>query len=260
MSGRARIVDKVFGNLVYGVDDLIAENGRNEFVEGLVSIIMPCYNAEDYIVQSINSVIKQSYTLWELIVIDDFSKDSSRSIVQEMSADDDRIKLICQDANKGAGAARNAGVSVAKGQYISFLDSDDLWELKKLETQVNFMKNNGVTFTCSDYAVIDENSNLTGEVRKAKSYYDYETLLKHCPGNSTIMYDAGQLGKFYIPPIRKRNDYLMWLQVIKKSGCLIGISNILSKYRIHSAGISHNKISLIKYHYDVYRNIEKLPF
>jgi nucleoside-diphosphate-sugar epimerase len=260
MSGRVGIVDKVFGNLVYEVDDLMAENGRHEFIEGLVSVIMPCYNAEDYIVQSINSVIEQSYSLWELIVIDDFSKDSSRSIVQEMSADDDRIKLICQDENKGAGAARNVGVNSAKGQYISFLDSDDLWEPNKLETQINFMKNNGITFTCSDYAVVDENNNLTGEVRKAKSYYNYKMLLKHCPGNSTVMYDAGQLGKFFIPPIRKRNDYVMWLQVIKKSGSLIGIPKVLSKYRIHSAGISYNKTSLIKYHYEVYHHIEKLPF
>jgi glycosyltransferase involved in cell wall biosynthesis/nucleoside-diphosphate-sugar epimerase len=260
LSGKLSVVDKVFGNLVYEVNNLRVGRGMHEVVEGLVSVIMPCYNAEDYIAQSINSVINQSYILWELIVIDDFSKDSSRSIVQEISAYDSRIKLICQESNKGAGAARNVGVNSAKGQYIAFLDSDDLWEPNKLETQVNFMKDNGINFTCSDYAVIDENSNLTGEVRKAKIFYDYDILLKHCPGNSTIMYDSGQLGKFFIPPIRRRNDYLMWLQVIKKSGSLIGISSVLSKYRIHSAGISYNKFPLIKYHYNIYHKIEKLPF
>lgn len=252
LSGRVSLVDKVFGNLVY------EHKKQYVFIPGMVSVIMPAYNASEYIDLSLQSVLSQSYTNLELIIVDDCSTDDTVDILECRQKKDDRIRIIRQKTNSGAGAARNTAIEAARGEFIAFLDSDDLWDKYKLEKQIDYMRMQELSFTCTDYAIIDENGNRTGEVRRSIPVSDYNTVLKHGPGNSTVMYNAGKLGKFYIQPIRKRNDYVMWLAVVKRAGKLIGLHETLSYYRVHSKSLSIKKSSLVKFHWIVYREIENL--
>ena len=253
LSGRVVVVDKVFGSLIYETKK------HDDYIPDLVSVIMPAYNSAKYIKESIKSVLNQTYKLIELIIVDDCSADKTVELIENARKTDNRIYLFKQESNFGTGAARNLAVENARGEFIAFLDSDDLWEPEKLEKQVGYMKKYHASFTCTDYVIINAKGELTGEHCHAVPVSNYETLLKCCPGNSTVVYQVSKLGKVFIPPIRKRNDYVMWLSVIKKSGELIGIPEQLTRYRVHDGGISHNKFSLIKYHYIIYRTIEQLP-
>lgn len=226
--------------------------------EELVSIIMPAYNCEDFIGTTLDSVLNQTYKNWEVIVIDDCSSDNTVTVVQEYTKIDSRIKYYKLQKNSGAAVARNKAVDFAKGKYMAFLDSDDIWFPEKLTKQVGFMKNNRYSFTCTSYTKIDEEGNYLNRTIKAQNVRDYNGLLKTCPGNSTVIYNSEKLGKFRIPDIKKRNDYVMWLQVIKKEKYLYGIEEPLGSHRIRTNGISSNKRSLVRYHWKVYREIEKL--
>lgn len=228
--------------------------------ENLVSVIMPSYNSENYIRSAISSVIDQTYTNWELIIVDDASTDMTRQVVQSFHEADSRIKYYRLTVNSGAAIARNKAIDYAIGRYIAFLDSDDVWFPHKLSAQIRFMKDNNYTFSCTSYTKIDENGNFLNRTIKAKKKLDYDGLLKKCPGNSTVVYDANELGKFKIPNIKKRNDYVMWLQVIKKAGMLYGIEEPLASHRVRTNGISSKKASLVFYHWKVYRDIEHLSF
>lgn len=222
-----------------------------------VSIIMPAYNCEKFIKKAVGSVQKQTYTDWELLIVNDCSSDGTVDIINSMSADDSRIKLFHNSKRSGAAATRNKAVKNATGKYIAFLDSDDVWTSDKLEKQIGFMEKNGYCFTCTSYDKIDENDNKSGVVIPAVSV-DYEGLLRRCPGNSTVIYNAEKLGKFSVPLIKKRNDYLMWMQVIKKAKKIHGLNEVLSSHRIVSNSISSKKMTLVKYHWIVYRKYEKL--
>ena len=219
---------------------------------------MPAYNAQDHIRTAIQSVLQQTYKNWELIVVDDCSKDNTNFIVESIMVKDSRIKLFKLDSNSGAAVARNKAIDVAKGEFIAFLDSDDVWFPDKLCNQIAFMEKNAYKFTCTAYNKINEQGVPVDRVINANTKSDYLDLLKKCPGNSTVIYDAENLGKFYIPDIRKRNDYLMWLQVIKKAKFLYGLKTPLSSHRIRKNAISSKKISLIWYHWIVYRKYEHL--
>lgn len=232
---------------------------KTEINSDLVSIIMPAYNCEKFIGDAINSVINQMYRQWELIIVDDFSTDNTLEIINEYIKMEDRIKLYSLNKNSGAALARNKAIKMAKGKYIAFLDSDDLWYSNKLESQLLFMKQNNIDFSCTSYSKIDEKSNLLGKIVGVKQVSNYNDLLKKCPGNSTVIYNNDKLGKFFIKDIKKRNDYLMWLQVIKKSDYLYGLSETLSSHRIREGSLSENKSDLVKYHWFIYNNIEKLP-
>ena len=226
--------------------------------EDLVSIIMPTYNCADFIGETIESVLAQDYKNWELIVVDDCSTDDTENIVEKYRYNEERIKYHRLEKNSGAAIARNTAIDLANGRYIAFLDSDDLWVSTKLSTQIYFMKDNNYYFTCTKYNKIDEKSKSLNRIIKVKNKSDYNGVLKTCPGNSTVIYDSEKLGKFKIDNIKKRNDYVMWLQVIKKARYLYGIDEVLGSHRIRRNAISSKKISLVKYHWIVYRNIEKL--
>ena len=232
---------------------------RNELKnEKLVSIIMPAYNCEDLIGITLDSVINQTYKNWEVIVVDDCSADHTAEVVQEYIKKDNRINYHKLERNSGAAVARNKAIDIASGRYIAFLDSDDVWFPKKLTKQTRIMEKNGYGFTCTSYTKIGEQGEYLNRTIVAKPKSDYDGLLKTCPGNSTVIYDAEKLGKFKIPDIKKRNDYVMWLQVIKKEKYLYGIEEPLGSHRIRTEGISSNKKSLVGYHWKVYREIEKL--
>jgi len=227
----------------------------------LVSIITPLYNCEDIIRETIGSVLAQTYPHWELIIVDDVSTDNSREVVKEYVAKDKRIKLIELSENGGAAIARNKGIEVAEGRFIAFLDSDDLWKETKLEKQVNFMLENDYAFTCTDYEQLVDDTKKIKLIIKARVKADYRIVIRYNPiGNSTVMYDTLKMGKVHIPEVRKRNDYALWLKILRIEKYVYGINEVLATYRIRKKSLSRNKVKLIKHQWYVYRKLEKLNF
>ena len=223
----------------------------------LVSIVTPTYNCGKYIGRTIDSVLAQTVEDWEMIIVDDCSTDNTKDVVEKYY--DPRIRYVPLEKNSGAAAARNAAMNLADGKYIAFLDSDDLWKKDKLARQLEFMEKNGYNFTCTDYAQVDENDAPLGKVIKTKKKTDYNGVLLTCPvGNSSVVYSVEKLGKFEVPNIRKRNDDALWLRILKKEKYLYGLPEVLMEYRVRGDSISSNKISLIKFHWKLYREIEHL--
>lgn len=232
---------------------------NNTEKQELVSIITPTYNCGEFIAETIESVLAQTYQNWEMIVVDDCSTDNTEEIIATFLKKDHRIQYHKLKQNAGAAVARTVSMQLAKGEYMAFLDSDDLWYPQKLEKQIAYMKKNGYAFTCTKYEQIDEKSELMGKVIKVIPKTNYNRLLLDCPvGNSTVMYDVRIMGKFKVPDIKKRNDDALWLQMLKKEEYIYGIDEILMKYRVRENSISSNKFNLIKYHWYLYRNVEKL--
>lgn len=227
--------------------------------EGLVSIVTPLYNSEKYIEETILSVLDQTYNNWEMLIIDDCSTDNGPNIVKKYTEQDERIKYLKLEENSGAAVSRNKAIELAEGEYIAFLDSDDLWKSNKLEKQLKFMKDNNCIFCCTAYEQIDEESKSLQKIVKPVEKCSYNRLLLDCPvGNSTVMYNVEKMGKFEIPNIRKRNDDALWLQMLKKEKYIYGMNEVLMKYRIRKNSISSNKLKVIKYHWILYREIEHL--
>lgn len=227
--------------------------------ESIVSIIVPAYNSECYIGRTIESVISQTYKFWEMIIVDDCSLDKTAEVILSYSLKDKRIKYKKLEVNSGAAVARNVAMSMATGQYIAFLDSDDVWLPDKLSAQIQFMQENNYKFTCTDYEQIDETGRRLGKIIHCRKKADYNRVLLDCPiGNSTVMYDVTQMGKFEVPNIRKRNDDALWLKMLKSEKFIYGLNQVLVQYRVRHDSISANKFQLIKYHWVLYRKIEHL--
>lgn len=225
----------------------------------LISIITPTYNCGKFIVETIDSVIKQTYQNWELIIVDDCSLDNTKELVREYTKQDNRIKYHLLEKNSGAAIARNKAMELASGTYMAFLDSDDLWPEDKLERQLSFMKDNNYYFTCTAYEQVNEEGKRLNKTINTKIKTNYNGVLLSCPvGNSTVMYNVKKLGKFRVPNIRKRNDDALWLQILKKEKYIYGMHDVLMKYRLRKNSISSNKVELIKYHWYLYRKIEHL--
>lgn len=222
----------------------------------LVSIIMPTFNASKYIGESIDSVRAQTYTNWELLIVDDGSADNTEEIVKEYVKIDNRVVYYKLENNYGSAFARSKAISLAMGRFIAFLDSDDIWFEDKLEKQISFMESNGYTFTCTSYKKIDEDGNDLGKLIRVQQKYDYVSLLKRCPGNLTVIYDASILGQFEVNSIKRRTDYVLWIQVVKKAKMLYGLNQPLAAYRVRKGSISYSKIRLIKSHWFIYRKLE----
>lgn len=228
-------------------------------IQGLVSVITPTYNCGKFIADTIRSVQAQTYPNWEMIIMDDCSTDDTRDIVGALSRQDSRIKYHCLPANAGAAVARTEAMRLAEGQWMAFLDSDDLWHPEKLQCQLDFMQENGCVFSCTAYEQIDETGKPLGKIVRTVPKTDYNRLLLDCPvGNSTVMYSVEKMGKFEVPNIRKRNDDALWLQMLKKEPYIWGLPEVLMQYRLRSGSISRNKLKVIKYHWVLYRRIEHL--
>lgn len=225
----------------------------------LVSIITPNYNCEEFINNTIESVLGQTYKNWELLIIDDCSKDKSIDKVQEFIKKDSRIKLIKMKMNSGAALCRNKGIEFAKGKYIAFLDSDDIWLSKKLEKQIDFMEKNNIDFTYSQYTHMDENGNSLKVKARVPEKISYKKMLFHCyTGCLTVVYNQESLGKIYGPDISKSNDYGLFLQVLKKSKKARGIKENLAYYRIRKNSISRNKWKKIEPHLYLLNKVENI--
>ncbi|WP_214804245.1 MULTISPECIES: glycosyltransferase family 2 protein [unclassified Exiguobacterium] len=225
----------------------------------LVSIIMPTYNSEEFVKESINSVINQTYNNFELIIIDDSSKDNTVKVVTEMMKNDNRINLITLPNNSGAAVARNKGIDNAKGRYIAFLDSDDLWLEDKLEIQINFMNKYSYPFTYTNYIRINENNELINEI-KVPPIMTYKKLLKNTIiGCSTVVVDREIIPIVHMPLIRRGQDTATWLKILKKIPRAHGYNeSYLTVYRERRGSISSNKLKALKRTWYLYRKIEQI--
>jgi teichuronic acid biosynthesis glycosyltransferase TuaG len=225
----------------------------------LVSIITPTYNAEKFIENTMKSVQAQTYENWEMIIVDDCSTDNTVEIIQNFIQSDDRIKLKVLENNSGASVARNTAIQLAKGKFVAFLDSDDLWLPTKVEKQIDFMLQNDLAFSFTSYRVITEEGEQTDRVIRVPQKMGYQDLLKNTIiGCLTVMLDIEKVGKVQMPLIRTRQDFALWLSILKRGFHAYGLQDELALYRQVQGSISSNKIKAAKQNWKVYREIEKL--
>ena len=228
-------------------------------IEGLVSIIMPSYNAARFIGESINSVLLQTYSNWELLIVDDCSKDNSVEVVRKFANIDKRVVLFSLEKNVGAAAARNVAIEHAQGQYIAFLDSDDVWDEYKLEKQLAFMKQYSYAFTFSNYYVMEENGKKTENIVKVPSSLSYHQYLRNTIiGCLTVIIDRQQTGDFKMPLIKSSHDMALWLLIMKRGFKAYGLKDVLAGYRLVSTSNTAKKWKAAKDVWKVYREIEGL--
>ena len=222
---------------------------------GLVSIITPSYNSSEFITDTIEGILQQTYPNWELLVTDDCSTDNTAEIVKSYAAKDSRIKLQQLAVNSGAGICRNKSIEAAKGRYIAFCDSDDVWMPQKLEMQLKFMEQKNCALVYSSYMIMDERKNVQG-VAVCMNKIDYASMKRDDGiGCLTAMYDTAKVGKMFMSSIRKRQDWGLWLEILAKCGVAYGVKEPLAYYRVRSGSISNKKMSLVKHNINVYRKI-----
>lgn len=227
----------------------------------LVSIITPTFNSEAFILETLQSVQRQTYQNWELIIVDDASLDSTEDLVKNEAFEDSRIQFYKLETNSGAGVARNFAIKKAKGKYIAFLDADDLWKFDKLEKQIHFLNQEKIPFTFSFYDCINEKGKYLNKRVEAPHKLTYRQLFFcNYVGNLTGIYDTDYFGKIEISSTRKRQDWIMWLTILKKIKVAYAVPESLAFYRIHENSISSSKFKLLKYNFNVYRNFHKLNF
>ncbi len=226
--------------------------------DGLVSIVFPCYNCEDFICESINSVLAQTYTNWELIICDDCSTDNTKNKIEPF-LEDSRIHYFCMETNGGPAHARNLGLSNVNGDYVAFLDSDDIWIPDKLEKQIAFMKENSICFCCSGYEKISEDGSRLGIKLLPHKEIGYWKMffLSNPIGNSTVIYDRRHFGEVRVPDIKKRNDFALWLLMLRNGEKCFGQDDVFAKYRVRKGSVSSSRMKLAKYHWQLYHHIEK---
>jgi len=224
-----------------------------------VSIITPAHNSAKYIADTIESVINQTYQNWEMIIIDDYSTDNSKDIINEYSKKDKRIVPIFLETNLGAAQARNSGLKIASGRYIAFLDSDDQWFQYKLEKQVKFMQDKNISFSFTSYEVINDDGSPAKKIIKAPKKINYNSYLRNTIiGCLTVIIDKSKTGDFLMPNIKSSHDMALWLSLLKKGHNAFGMDECLAKYRIVSDSNTANKWKAAKDVWKVYRNIEHL--
>lgn len=229
-------------------------------IDNLVSIITPLYNGERFISQTIESVLKQTYPHWEMIIINDGSKDNSEGIVKRYCAQDDRITLLSQP-NGGSAAARNNGIRHANGRYIALLDADDLWEPFFLESQLALIKAHNATLVYGSHKRIDENNKECLSPFIVPEHITYKDLLKTCSISClTGLYDSKLYGKIYLNEEFRslRDDHIYWLDILKKCGEAWGNKEIIASYRLLGTSVTHNKFKVIIPQFKVYYKCEKL--
>jgi len=230
-------------------------------MNNLVSIITPSYNSSKFMQDCVDSVLSQTYTNWELFIVDDCSKDNSRDIISELSNKEVRIKSIFLKENVGAAEARNIAIRQAKGKYIAFLDSDDIWKSDKLEKQLSFMKENDIAFSFSTYQLISEDGKNLTNVIKAPQKMTYHSYLKNTIiGCLTVIIDREKTGDFEMPNIRSSHDMALWLLIMKRGFSAYGLDENLAYYRIVSNSNTSKKWKAAKEVWEVYRKVEKLNF
>ena len=218
---------------------------------GLVSIVMPSYNSEQYIKASIESVLNQTYPKWELLIVDDCSTDDTVKIIKSFK--DNRIKLFINNTNSGAAICRNRALREAKGRWVAFLDSDDIWLPNKLKEQLLFMINNKYHFTYTDYRVSIDGA-MDKYIRTGPNKVNFKKIKRYCYFSTiTVIYECDYVGLIQIKDLKKNNDYAMWIESLKKVDAY-RYPKVLSVYNKHNDSISSvSKVKLIKWHYILFR-------
>jgi len=224
---------------------------------GLVSIVMPAHNSQSSLSESVQSVLAQTYAHWELIIVDDASQDETLALATQFASDDPRIRVLPLEQNLGVAEARNRGINAARGQYLAFLDSDDLWLPDKLHTQIGFMRSSGAGFSFAQYRRIRRDGSLSNPVRVPR-IVNYEGLLR---GNSigclTVAIDRNQIPEISMPKIR-HEDYVTWLKILKQGHIAYGIPQDLARYRVASSSVSSDKRRSAGWTWNIYRRVEGL--
>lgn len=239
--------------MAYSTEEDLKDNCALDY--GLVSIVMPNFNGERFLKETIESVISQTYSKWELIIVDDHSTDSSNEIIKKYAAADKRIVHLINDINSGAAHSRNKAIRAAKGKWIAFLDSDDLWYPEKLEKQLKFMCDNGYHFSYTFYEQIDETSKPLNVVITGPKKIGKRKMYRYCyVGCLTVMYDCELTGIIQVDEsLKSRNDYAIWLKVCKYAKCYL-LKRCLAKYRLRSNSLSHSGLKKsLKNQYLLYR-------
>ena len=227
----------------------------------LVSIITPTYNAEKYIREVYDSLVAQTHTHWEWLVTDDCSTDGTLALLRQLSHQDSRIKIACNSRNSGAAAARNHSLSRVSGEFIAFIDSDDLWHPQKLEKQLAFM-NEKIDFSFTAYRIIADDGADSGKVVDAfhSEPLGYNDMLKKKAtlGCSTVMLRRGVIDDLSMPLLRTGQDYALWLKILKSGVQAYACTDVLTCYRIVANSISRNKIKKARRQWQIYRQVEQL--
>lgn len=211
-------------------------------LDGMVSVIIPVYNAEKFIEQTIKSVLSQSYKNFEIVLVDDCSTDASGNIIKSMQKEHSEIRYYKLDKNSGAAVARNKAIELAEGQFIAFLDSDDCWKPEKLEKQIQLANEKKAEFVFNAIEMIDENGNLVKGKRKIPSRVDYKFLLTNTViPTSGVLIDISKTGKFQMPLIRSGQDYATWLMLLRDGRVAYGLNEALTQYRRTEGSLSSKK-------------------
>lgn len=226
----------------------------------LVSVITPVYNAGKFIEKTIQSVMSQSYPHLEMLLVDDCSSDNSAAVIQELAQKDPRIRYMKLKENSGAAVARNYGLENAKGQYIAFIDSDDVWKPHKLEHQLAFMQQNQHAFTYTNYEMMKETGEVSLQSVQLPAKLNYKGLLKNTAiACSTVMIDKKVIGDFRMPLVRKGQDTATWLQILRTHDYAYLLNEVLGSYRQVEGSISSDKVGALKRTWNTYYRLEKLP-
>lgn len=231
----------------------------NEILGPLVSVITPVYNAEAFIGETLDSIINQTHSNFEILCVDDLSTDKSKEIIEEYMKRDSRVKYFRLKEKGGASVARNLGLAEAKGEFIAFLDADDTWYPNKLTSQIEFMNLNSYDFTYTDYDYLLEDGKISETYIVGPKKLTYKNILKgNCIGCLTVMYRKSAIGLIQIPRIDKRNDYALWLKALSNTNAGYRLPKILSSYRYVPGSLSNqgSKLSLLKYHFQLFTIVE----
>lgn len=227
-----------------------------------VSIVTPVYNASRFLEETAGCVLAQTLQDWEWILVDDQSKDNSREIMERLAKKDDRIKTFFFDKNQGSGPARNKAIQEAQGKYIAFLDSDDFWSPDKLKKHVDFMVEHNAVFSHTSYGFTNEQGEVIRETYHVSDVpVTYSMLLKKTEISClTAMYDQEIIGKYFMPDLRRKQDYALWLSILKDGHHSIPLDEELAMYRQVSGSATNNKFKLIIKHLKFLMEVEKLSF
>ena len=226
----------------------------------LVSVIMPCYNMERFIADTIRSVINQTFADWELLIVDDVSTDGTVAQVQSFTENDDRIHFNINTEHSGIAPTRNRCIQEAKGRFFAFLDADDIWHPEKLERQLHFMLEHQIGFSYSAYDLVDESGKPLGKTIKTAGNLSYDNYLHNTIiGCSTVMIDTDRVGPVVVPDFRTSEDTATWLDLLKKGFTAYAIEEPLTSYKIRQNSASSNKLKASADLWKVYRKHEKLP-
>lgn len=232
--------------------------------KNLVSIVTATYNSSNELSATYKSILKQSHQNWEWIITDDCSTDNTMELLQAIKIEDERVKILENNRNAGAAVSRNSSLTHAKGDFIAFIDSDDLWLPEKLDKQIRFMEENDIDFSFTAYELIDEKGESLGQQidTQLNSFVTYEEMLKKKAtlGCSTVMLKRNAFDDITMPLLRTGQDYATWLKLLKTGKHAYPLTEVLTQYRILPDSISRNKAKKAKRQWQIYREIEKLPF